>query len=88
MIDENHIFRSGKYAGKTIAQVKKTEPSYIRWVEENKPQMLKPTINYKQAPNKPNEPTPRKEPPPDDKVVVKTTLQENTYFLKQGPKDL
>lgn len=87
-MDENFKFRSGKHAGKTIAEVRKIEPSYIRWVQENQPAMLRPTINYKQTPKTPTPAPPRREPPPDPEENEDDEpkgLQENYDFLKQGP---
>ena len=37
-------FRSGKYAGLTIEHVKSIAPWYIKWVKENRPEMLKEHI--------------------------------------------
>lgn len=35
------IFRSGKYKGLSLTEVKRINPSYIAWVRENRPEMLK-----------------------------------------------
>jgi len=35
------IFRSGKYQGYTIEEVTQMAPWYIRWVKENRPEMLR-----------------------------------------------
>ncbi len=59
------IFRSGKYKGKTLSWVQDNDPSYIVWIEENRPEMLKgpkvkePTnesvdSEYRYKPLKPN----------------------------------
>ena len=40
-LNPNFKFRSGKYAGWTLAEVFEMNPGYINWVYENKPQMLK-----------------------------------------------
>mgnify|MGYP000114139611 CR=1 FL=1 len=37
----NHVFRSGKYAGKTVDYVYKVDRKYFNWVLENRPEMLK-----------------------------------------------
>lgn len=58
----NIIFRTGKYKGKTLEFVQETNPNYIRWVEENRPEMLKEpkvknntkTVDYKPTPITPN----------------------------------
>lgn len=35
------IFRSGKYQGYSVDEVRRMAPWYIRWVEENRPEMLR-----------------------------------------------
>jgi len=40
-LNPNFKFRSGKYAGWTLAEVFDIAPGYLNWVYENKPQMLK-----------------------------------------------
>ena len=35
------VFRSGKYQGCTIEEVTRIAPWYIRWVRENRPEMLR-----------------------------------------------
>lgn len=35
------VLRSGKYKGRNLAEIKFLDPSYIRWVKENRPEMLK-----------------------------------------------
>ena len=44
-------FRSGKYAGLTVEHVKSIAPWYIKWVKENRPEMLK-DHTYKQKSSK------------------------------------
>jgi len=34
-------FRSGKYIGLTVEHVKTIAPWYVKWVSENRPEMLK-----------------------------------------------
>ena len=34
-------FRTGKYAGMTVDQVRRIAPWYIQWVQENRPEMLR-----------------------------------------------
>lgn len=43
------IFRSGKYKGKTLSWVTENDPSYIVWIEENRPEMLKSTTKAVKA---------------------------------------
>lgn len=40
-MDMNHVFRSGKYAGKTVNYVYSKDRRYFNWVLENRPEMLK-----------------------------------------------
>jgi hypothetical protein len=35
------IFRSGKYQGYSVDEVRRIAPWYIRWVQENRPEMLR-----------------------------------------------
>lgn len=35
------VFRSGKYAGKTYSYVSRVDPRWLRWVEINRPEMLR-----------------------------------------------
>jgi len=39
-LNPNFKFRSGKYSGWTVRDVFDTDPGYLNWVHENKPQML------------------------------------------------
>ena len=41
MVDDNFIFKFGKYSGKTYKYVLETNPQYISWAEENAPNLLK-----------------------------------------------
>ena len=81
IVEDDFIFRSGQYAGKTYGWVKSNNPSYITWVELNKPQMLRPSMNQKYQPKpQPEVKQPRKEPPPDDQVVPKRHLKRTGIF--------
>lgn len=40
-MDLNHVFRTGKYAGKTVGYVYSRDNRYFNWVAENRPEMLK-----------------------------------------------
>lgn len=81
MVSDSFIFRSGKYQGKTVGLVKKINPSYIDWVLENKPEMLE----EKAVPAPKKEKRTYKEVPDDSEVEPKTTLENNTNFLNEGP---
>ena len=43
------VFRSGKYQGYTIEEVTRMAPWYIRWVRENRPEMLRPRPQKKKV---------------------------------------
>lgn len=74
------IFRSGKHAGKTLQEVQEIDPSYIAWVKENRPEMLKERKVKEPAQPKPS--GPRIEPP-EDSEVVQSSIQPNLDFLNQ-----
>lgn len=40
-LNPNFKFRSGKYQGYTLKEVFEIDYNYLRWIQENKPQMLK-----------------------------------------------
>lgn len=40
-ISKDFVFRSGKFSGKTYAEVSEKHPNYIDWVIENRPEMLR-----------------------------------------------
>jgi hypothetical protein len=75
-MNDNFILRSGKYQGKTIAWVKKTDNNYLVWVKENRPEMLKELV--------PKEPTIRKMIPDDVKI---SAMQPNLNFWNEGPDE-
>lgn len=82
MVNDSFVFRSGEYTGKTVGLVKKLNPSYIKWVQENRPEMLKERKSFNPI-DKPTQKVPRKEVPDDSEVEPKTTLKENTNFLNE-----
>lgn len=41
MVSDKFVFRSGRYQGKTYDHVNKVNPSYIDWLLDNRPEMLK-----------------------------------------------
>jgi hypothetical protein len=51
-MDGELILRSGKYAGKTVDWVSDNDPSYLVWVEECRPEMLKETKKKTFTPKK------------------------------------
>ena len=73
-INDDFVFRSGKYFGKTYAFVSQVNPNYIDWVIENRPEMLKPIV--RKGPNTDGM-TPREK---------FKSLMENTNFLNEGKK--
>jgi hypothetical protein len=39
-MNQNLVFRTGKYKGKTVGEVLKIDINYVVWVKENRPEML------------------------------------------------
>lgn len=78
-MDDNFIFRSGKYIGKTYKFVLLTNPSYISWCEQNKPKMLMPT--KQNAEPKPS--GPRIEPPEKSDLPKSSAMKPNLNFLNE-----
>ncbi len=76
-MDKNFILTKGMHAGKTIAELEITHPSYIEWAKTNAPNLLK----GKKVKIEIKEPGPRIEPP--EKSNVKSVLQPNLDFLNE-----
>lgn len=72
-MDKNHIFRTGKYAGKTVNYVYQTDKRYFNWILENRPEMLK---SHKKKAESRDYDKPYKKPvyvdPPDIKKTIET----------------
>jgi len=60
------VFRTGKYAGMTASHVNKVAPWYIKWVRENRPEMLKDHTSKKRMEPQVKKVVERVEPPEDD----------------------
>jgi hypothetical protein len=43
-IKDDFVFRSGKYQNKTYEFVSQVNPSYLDWVVENRPEMLREIV--------------------------------------------
>jgi hypothetical protein len=80
LMDYDLIFRSGKYTGKTVGWVAENDSSYLVWVEECRPEMLKENKKKSFVPKK-NTETPkhsnRIEPTVDS---VETAIKPNMNF--------
>jgi len=80
-MDQNLILRTGKYAGYSVREAYSKDPSYIRWVIDNVPAMLK-----SHGPKKPEAKKPYvyKQPPEDDPSVpgkyIKPGTVEDAFF--------
>lgn len=81
-MDDNFIFRGGKHDGRTYKWVKQNYPGYIRWCEENAPNMLK----ERAAPKPIEEPQPKKELKFRDEPIK--SLVPNLNFWNEGPDEL
>jgi len=79
MIDLKHVFRSGKYKGHTVEEVNEMAPWYIRWVSENRPEML---ISHKPTPKPISNKKPVYIDPPDipKKDVIKPNYDFDNMF--------
>lgn len=82
------IFWTGKHKGKSIELVKKIEPSYIKWCEEEAPWLLKEKgADKKEKLNnfkpKPMQGAPARKEVPEDSDVPPSSIQPNTDFLNQ-----
>ena len=77
-MEDSFIFRGGKHNGKSYGIVRKIDPGYITWCEENAPNMLK----EKKKPAAPVETSARKEPP-EDSEVIESSLKPNLNFLNE-----
>ena len=60
-------FRSGKYKGEELAWVQEIDPGYIRWISENRPEMLR-------GPKRKSQPKPKKQELTEEEIE-----QQNLY---------
>lgn len=79
-MDDNFVFSKGKYAGESIKEVKRKNPSYITWAKENAPYLFK---DYKIAAPTPKPAQERIEPP--ETSENKSVIQPNLNFFNEGP---
>lgn len=70
------ILRSGKYKGQRWTDVQQFDPGYIRWIRENRPEMLKSHTP------KPKE---KQEPSELDEVNDYRSLQDLRNILLKNP---
>ena len=70
-MNKNLILRSGKYKGYTVREAWAKDPSYIRWVAENVPAMLKSHGKEKpqRKPVESRKPFEYKQPPDVEKTI-------------------
>jgi len=73
-LNPNFKFRSGKYAGWTLAEVFDMAPGYLNWVYENKPQMLQ-GADLQTAPK----PAPKVAEPEDLPYLYSKNIKPATY---------
>ena len=81
-VDLNHVFRSGKYAGKTVNYVYSVDRRYFNWVAENRPEMLK---SHKGKPKPVSNKKPTYVDPPDlsdaERGVIKPASIDEAFDL-------
>lgn len=82
-MEDSFVFRGGKHNGKSYGIVRKIDPGYISWCEDNAPNMLK----EKKKPVAPTEFKGRKEPP-EDSQVIESSLKPNLNFLNEKSTNL
>lgn len=82
-MEDSFIFRGGKHNGKSYGIVRKIDPGYISWCEENAPNMLK----EKKKPAVKVETSIRKEPP-EDSEVIESSLKPNLNFLNEKSSNI
>jgi len=80
-MNDSFIFKGGKHSGKSYGLIKKIDPGYILWCEENAPGMLKD----KKSKPEPKPAGPRIEPP-EVSENPKSAIQPNMDFFNEGPK--
>lgn len=80
-MNNEFVLRSGKHAGKTIGWLLNNQPSYLAWVQENRPEMLKGS-DKKEEPKS----LPKKEVKLRDEPIK--TITPNMNFFNEGPADI
>ncbi len=80
-MDKNFVLRSGKYTGKTLEWLETNQKSYLTWIKENRPEMLK---DAKKAPVAKVEV--KKELKFRDKLIE--AIRPNDEFDNEGPADI
>ena len=72
------ILRSGKYKGKKWTDVQTYDPGYIRWIRENRPEMLKSHSKPKES----------KESGELEEMEDNKSLKALRYLLSKNPGKL
>lgn len=86
-MDMNHVFRTGKYAGRTIQYVYSNDRRYFNWVVENRPEMLRSHKSKTQSiQNRPYKKTVYIDPPEENDEDERTMrpLSPNLDFDSQA----
>ena len=74
-MDKDFILKRGMHAGKTIAEIEMTNPSYIEWAKKNAPNLLR------DKKTKIKESSERIEPL--EKNITKSSIQPNLNFFNE-----
>jgi len=80
MAEDSFIFKYGKHTGKSVAWVNDNDPSYLIWVKENAPNLLKDKPKKVEEKCEPKKVEFRNEP-------IKTMVP-NMNFWDEGPHEL
>jgi len=82
-MDLKHVFRTGKYSGRTVQYVYSNDRRYFNWVLENRPEMLK-SHNKEQPQNTQYKKPVYVDPPEidtrDSGAITPLTPEEGSYF--------
>ena len=79
MAEDSFIFKYGKHTGKSVAWVNDNDPSYLIWVKENAPNLLKDKPKKVEEKCEPKKVEFRNEP-------IKTMVP-NMNFWNEGPDE-
>ena len=77
-MNKNFVLRSGKFQGKTIEWLEDNESSYLFWIKENRPEMLKGS----------EDPKPVEKRQINSSDISTKSIVPNLNFWNEGPDDM